>query len=753
MDFRNKKRLLLTYGGFFVLAIIIWALLKFFPITSTTIFLTFFGLLAIPGFSLARLFKFHDKDCYDQKLLWLFLGFSWALFLCLVAVLVQINLTVLLTGYLASIVLLFIVSLVIDLIRPVVANESIDWKGLFKLDNLVWLLATLPLILIILSINQQGSSFTGDPTYHLEIVEKAFSGHPLSVYAVAFIKNQPHPAYAFMIWPVFLAELAKITHLTTYNLWGEISAILTTLVFLTWFGFFRKIFPTKYLAALAIVIFAVFTFGADGYLLTALPVPDGLCKLIFLPAALWLAFKYIFEEKPNFKVLSLASVILVLTAGIHLTQFFYFYFIMIAFMIGYSVFRFKDPDYKIIIKRMLTITFANLILMIPLFGYLQLKTNIINNSFETLSDIKADLSKTMALSSIDIFSLYAYILLPSTLLFLRKNRNLIALLAVMLIVPVVYNIVFLRDFLNSVLSYVFMKRLFSNVTWSFAIWALIFGSIFVIIDQIISRFKLVTRYIFTFILIILSIIIWISRLNISRFIFSRQMDAWLATHFWLFVGPILIIAIIIFWLQLSKKIKQFPETSEPKNLLIVLFLSFALVGILLADGEKNLIKSAKNDSKNNYWFTQTRDYTKKVIKPQAFGGYDTLAYIQKNVPAGSVVESNTAYRNLEILADVYMAAWPERTQPERELSQIYESVADPMLKVRCLSVYKVDYLLVVSKKAGKNYINLDNLSEYLTRVYQNTAVDLYLVNKDKVNQATNDNKSLVPLNCRAPKWQ
>ena len=694
MDFRNTKPLIIICSVCLIWSLLIWFLLRFSFVSPVLIFMTFAGLLIIPGFCLARIIQFKMSDFFDQFLSYISLGLVFGLILCLAGVLFHWTISVLLPVYLIGIGVIFVASLILDLKRPIDSMGNLDLKSLFKWTNLIGLLALIFVFMIITSICQQGGSFNGDPTYHLAIVEKAFSGHPLSFNSLAFIKNQPHPAYAFMIWPVFLAILAKITHLTTYNLWGEIPAAVTALVFLAWYGFFRKIFQNRYLSILALVIFAISMFGANGYLFTAIGVPDGLCKLVLLPLTFWLAFEYIFQKDPDQKILWLASIILTLTACIHLTQFFYYYFVMVAFMVVYSIFSFKDGDYKLKIKRMLTVTFANLVLMVPLFGYLQLETHIIDHSFQALSGIQADLSKTMAFSSIEIFALYAYILLPLVLLYLRKYRTLIVLLSAMIIVPIVYNIVPLRDFLNSIFSYVFMKRLFSNVSWYFAIWALIFGSLFLMIDQAVNRLTKNYKYAAICLIAVLSIIIWFFRLKISHLLFSRHADTWIVAHFWWLFGFFVLITAIIFIYQKFKKVECCAVIAEPKNWIVILCLSLALCSVLLADGEKNLFKTVKTNFKTKHWFKESRDYAKEVIEPQYFGDWDMLNYIQKNVPYGSVFESNKAYRDLEILVDVHMAAWPERTQPERELSAIYKSTTDMSIKIKCLSAYNVDYLLV-----------------------------------------------------------
>ena len=207
----------------------------------------------------------------------------------------------------------------------------------------------------------------------------------------------------------------------------------------------------------------------------------------------------------------------------------------------------------------------------------------------------------------------------------------------------------------------------------------------------------------------------------------------------------------------SKKIQQVFEFSGPKNWSVILFLSFAVLSLFFPDQEKSLVKPIKAEFKNHYFLT-AEDYSSKAFDSQNFGGNDMLNYIQQNVSYGAVFESNTAYRNLEMVADVHMAAWPERSQPERELTEIYENNANPELKLECLSFYQVDYLLVTRNKKKSKAIDLSNISVYLTAVHQNSRADLYLVDQDKIKNALAADPSTIkdlqgPLDCRAPQWK
>jgi hypothetical protein len=751
--FQGKKNLLIIYSGFLFFGLVSFILIKFFPVTPFTIFLFTYLILLASGFSLGRIFKFKTDDFFDQLAIWLILGLVFAFSLCFLAILIQINLTVLLVSSLIILISIFLTSLIIDLRKPFEPTPEFNYKSLFKTKNLIWLAVLVFLFLIIASVSQQGASFIGDPTYWLSIMEKAISGRPLGVDALSFLKNQPRPGYLFMIWPVFLSALAKILNLATYNLWGEIPAIIMPMIFLAWYVFSRYIFSKKYLAVFLLLIMTIFLFGNNGYLFTALPVPDVLVRLAISPLIYWLTFKYILDKEHDLKLLVVQSLLLFFAAGIHLTQYFYFYLLMAVFILGYTAISFREKNFLTIFKRTIAATFANLLLFIPIFGFVVLKTGILKSNFDSFTEFHANnLSDTMTFAVQDTMAKIAYICLPLALLFIRRQKKALIIVGAMLIMPILYNITPLKIFLNNKLSFVFMARLGENLTWDFAIWAILCGFILILIDRLLSAVKPIYRYLLSGFLVLMAIWLWFERLMVSEKLFSHSAGDWLNNHLHTLIGITVFLTIIIFIFQLrSKKVDDFFQLETPKNYLVLFCLSIALLSCFFTSGETVFWQSAKANFTSNHWFKPVNNYQPQAFHPNHVGGWDMLSYIQKNIPDGAILESNDAYRDLPTLADVHMAAWPYSSQPEHELSRLYES-SKTDVKLQCLSYYNIEYILYINTANQQKEPGLSDLANYLIEKYKDDNAILYQIDQAKV-------KAVVPKppqnepDCRAREWR
>lgn len=747
--FRDKKLLIWVYSGLLVWGLTVGILIKFCPIASATLFFTFFWLLLAPGFALGRIFKISLESIFEQKLLSIVLGLIFSLLICLIAILLHLNITVLLWVYLILIAIIFCVSIILEYLRPIENNWPINPKKLLNLENLIPILLALFAIIIISVISQIGANFDGDPAYHLAIMRKAIDNQPLSIDGLSYVKNQPMPAYAIMIWPVFLSLLAKLTNLPIYNLWGQIPAALTLLVFLSWYGLFRRIFKIKYLAALAVAIFVIFMFEGNGYLLTRLAVPDTLAKLILSPLALWLALKYIFDAKPNLKILTILTIFLPLLALIHLIQYFYFYLIMIGLIIFYLIFRFKDADYWATLKKMLIATFSNLLVAMPIFGLLQAKSGLITASYHNLSGRVADpAAKVDSFTKFDIFTKYAYIFYPLVILFIKKYRILLIVLASLIIAPIIFHTPVVYNLVNSTFSFVFMKRLFSNVTWYFAIWALLGGFMIILIDRWLTLVKPIYRYILSGFFIISAGLFWFLRGPIYNQIFSSATGRILNQNFWWLIILMSLIAIIFFiWQLKSPKMAKFFALGEPRNTLVILILSCVFISFLCFSAEKTISENIKTQIKQQSWIHPVKDYFDRAVSVKKFGGWDTLKYIQNNISAKSIFESDFAYRDLPVMLDVHMAGWPNESLPEKEYSKVYESEGDLSTKLQCLAKGKSEYLLISVKKTP----NIGVLEEYLTKIYQNEMINLYQIDQNKIHSVIGSNYDPL-IDCRARQY-
>src|SRR4030042_5027077 len=172
--FANKKRLFLIYGFFALLSAGVFLINKFLEPSPLIIMLTFFWLLFLPGFSLARILKIQYQNYLDQFINWLVLGFIFNFSLNLLAMLLSLKLSWLIIIYLLLLIILFSISLILDIFRPQEKTVStFHLKDLWKLDNLTYLLIALVALMLLTGLIVSGSLFQGgDPIYHISILRR-----------------------------------------------------------------------------------------------------------------------------------------------------------------------------------------------------------------------------------------------------------------------------------------------------------------------------------------------------------------------------------------------------------------------------------------------------------------------------------------------------------------------------------------------------------------------------------------------------
>ena len=711
------------YFGFLV-----WGLVVFVgtlrPTTPLIFLLGFLFFIYWPGFSLARILKINiDGDLFGQNMIYLTTGFVVNLFLCLVAVIVQTNIFVMEFGYFVVLGILFILALISDLKRPAETTKII-WRNYFQLDNLIFAIPVFLIIIIALTINYLGANFAGDPSYHIAIMRKVVEDGPMGLNTLSLVKDNPQPQYAYLIWPVFLGFMSKIFHLNIFNLWNEIIVGLFVLVTLAWAWMSKQIFRQKYLIVIALIIFLIFNLTNSAWLLTRLTVPDSFSKLFLLPLSLALAFQYIFSKKPDWKVLSLNALLLMLTACIHLTQFIYFFFMLGAFLLLYLVFFWKD---KTVIKRILLIMAVSIVLTAPLFIFLALTTSAFTINLQWFATVKLALIYGH-FNKYELPVQLAFIFLPLTFLFFRRNPKILFLFSIMLIAPIIYAIEPLRDFLSLKLSYVFMRRLFSNTTWYFAIWTLVVGFVVILGDRLwtfltnkLPRWKTSIDYLGG-VVVILFIILGIKYhflANAYQVVFAKSTELYLEKNFVWLIAVISIFTIIGIIIQkYSQKAQNLFEFNQSKNPIIIFCLILLFTFWLISDSQLFLAQNVALDLASHRFIQPVSDATDKVASVESIGGPEVLNFIKTNIPQRSIFETNSGYLDLPEFVDVYVAAYPGAGKSEKELSNLYEREGVPMAdKLTCLAWYKVDYLLITTSMHKIEKMGFNDQPEYLTKIY------------------------------------
>lgn len=769
VTFLNHHRiylLFLVWGLVFLIGLI-------FPTTSLTLLVGFLFLLFLPGFSFSRILKISVAgDVFSTWMIYLTTGFVFNLLMCFMAILIHANITILAMAYSISLPLLLMLAFVLDFRRREQESTAFSWKDIFKLENLIYLILITLIILILFVLNIKGANFAGDPTFHLAVMRKVVEGNPFSVGALAFLKNQPQPVYAYLIWQTFLGFLSHIFHLNIFTLWNEIPIGLTVIVVLAWAWVFKKIFQQNYLIVLALIIFLIFHLANQAYLFTRIPIPDAIAKLFVLPLSLALAFQYIFGKTHDWKILTLNVLLLVLAAFVHLTQYIYFFFMLGSFGLIYTLGFWREENYKKIIQRILILTGLSLVPVVLLLLALQPIYNIVGENMAWFATVQLVLIYGH-FSDYDTPTQIAFIFLPLTALFWRKNPKILFLLVIMLIAPVIYYIAPLREFLSQKLSFVFVRRMFSNVVWYFAIWALLTGFIIIIFDRLMAflaaqrpRLKLIINVAVGLIVILLlgleTQYQWLARLHEA--VFSKHASRYLEANFvWLII---LISILVIIGLVIQKyfaPLRDFFANSRPQNPLLVFLIILTFSFWLITDARPFLVKNFVSEIKSQKFLRPAPDITTQIAQAEDIGGPAVLNFIKENLPTRAIFETNTGYRDLPELLDVYVAALPDHAPPEKELSRLYETQNVPIDdKLTCLGWYKVDYLLINAASSKIIEMGFPDLSQYLAQVYppniKVTAADdeisvIYKVDWGKIKADYPLANAKNPPPCRAERYQ
>lgn len=754
--------LFLVWGLIFLISLI-------FPTTPLTFLIGFLFLLFLPGFLLSRILKIKIRnDLFGMWMIYLVTGFIFNLLFCLLAILTHANITILLIAYGISLPVLFILAFILDLKRPVTDLVLYSYKDIFKLENLIYLVPVTLIILIIFALNKIGADFAGDPTYHLSIVSKVVDGGPFGVGSLAFPKNQPQVQYAYLIWPVFLGLLSKIFHLNIFTLWDEIIVGLTVVAALSWAWVFKQIFNQKFLVILALVIFLIFNLTNSAWLLTRFPVPDTINKLFLLPLSLALAFQFIFDSKRDWKILGLTVTLLLISAFIHLTQYIYFFFMLGAFALVYAVSFWRTPNYKEVLRRILILALTAIILYIPFVLAVQLKYGAVGEILAWFTTVQLVLIYGH-FKDYDVPVQYAFVILPLVALFCRRNPKILFLLVIMLIAPVIYYFGPLREFISLKLSFVFVRRMFSNMVWFFGVWALIAGFVIILIDRLtISAKSRQAKLIINSIVAMVTILLlsldfkfhWLT--YAYQFILGSKARHFLEANFvWLIILVLILSLAALIGQKYSQKFQEFFELKEPQNLLITFFLTAVLTFWLATDARPFLAEKWQAEAKSSSFFRAIPDATAKTAQVEDIGGDDVLNFIKTQLPKRPIFAASSGYLDLSQLGDVYMAAWGDYL-PDKELSNLYRTDTPINEKFACLSYYKVEYLLLAGEPSKVEQWGFGRAPQYLTQVYSTLTspnqqiteiVQIYQINTSKIQSDFQFEKNAPPPLCRAKKYQ
>jgi len=719
--FKNKFK-------WFYLFFVIWALAvllsRFLAPMPWTIMGTFLFLIFMPGFALSRLLKIKiNSDYLNKIILYIALGFGFVFLLGFAALLIGFNINQLLLIYLVSSFALLAIAGYIDLLlHQVQETLTINFREIFQVKNLIYLLPVIFIVCIVLIVNQLGGNFDGDPRYHLAILRKAIEGRSLTPSNLSYFKTYYSIAYIFPVWHIFLAMLAKITNTNIFMVWAQVPTTLSLLVLIIWYGFFKKLLNHNFVALLTFFFFAVFIFRTNGYLLTRMAVPDTLSGLLFLPLVLSLSLEYFFGKEK--KLLFLIPILAICMAAVHFTQYFYFIFLIFIFGVIYFVSDYKNTESKPIIRKIFQLVLVNLVILVPFALLLELKNHTLSNTLKSYLEGsgKVDFSFTQ----FDLLTQISFVLLPFTWFFTRKRKSILLMFSSFTVISLVYGIPFIKYWLIKLLTPILVRRLYDNMDWFFIVIALLIGFIFLAIDRFMLKFSSSTKRIVNVILIVLllGMIILEAKFNFLSTLYSKIFLSTCGNflnrnYLFLITASIVTVAAIFYWSRRQNKQLDFLELSEPKNTLTVFLL--ALVFILL------LISPILHQKISKSFFVKIPDPTLEVVKMGALLNQDTADFIKEGIPPKSVIYSDSQYYSIPLLFDQYLPGYYSGSDRAYQLIFRADSAFGYENKLKCLKSGNIEYLFVTSKDPDvvKSY---KSFPQYFQLMYQRSNIAIFKIN-------------------------
>ncbi len=694
-----------------ILAYLIWALfgfllllaIKLVPTIFENIFIfsifAFFALF-LPGWLLIRVFNLKTQDFVSFWLIVFLLGLSFYFIINLFAVILGIDINLLLKIYYLLLPILWLIALFKDIKRPPSAGGiKFQIKDIFKLENLYYILPICAGLFIIWVTLSRGPDLNGDPYFHLAIIRKAIDGNSLSSESLAFTKTSlQNPTTILPTWHIMLASISKTLSLDILVCWKNIIFFLTILSIFTWYFFAKVIFNKKVWAVLATLLFMIFIFyGGPGYIFSRLAVPDTLAQFILLPLGLALVFKYIFENDLNWKMLVISVLGAISLLFVHATHYFYLVLIIFTFGLLYSIFYFKEADYKATLKKIFKVSLAILAPLILLAVFLEFYSGMFSR---ILSEFTRAPELTISYDKFIKFGLvyqYGYFLLPFVFLFI-KNKRIMIILALVLLIPLIYGTP-LKDILSRYLSFVFTDRLLSNTGLYFLVFTLLGGCILRLIDQSINKLSTKAKDYLDIILFTLFGVIVIIGLNteiISNFvygIFYSKITHSFIIQYTLLIFATSIIAAIIFWI-IDKKYwqkKELCKITSYKNIFTTFILMAIISFVLITPSIKNA---------NLYFSLNPSPSTKDFFLGNFKGDKEVINFIKTQLPAKSVfLADSETIKTFSVMLDQYMAynlgsAW------DNNLNRIFQPNIPDWQKDELITSpkYTIDYIFVRDPK-------------------------------------------------------
>lgn len=739
---KNKKTIFWVYGALGLGILVYFAIKHFFALSPFLLTYSFFLFLILPGFSLSRIFRLtFSKDLYSKFMLYLVLGLMFALVISLFAIVAPLTLSAAVVIYFLAMSLVLMTALILDIFRPTPLDLPTfdDIKtSLFK--NWPFYLIFLFLIFLILcSLDVRGADFRGDPFFHLAVLRKAMGDFPLSAVNLSYVRTQLHIAYSFPVWHVYMAILHRTLGYNIFTLWNELIIPLSLMAVLTWYWLFRSIVKKTGMAVLLLGFYLLLTvIMRQFYIYTRLPVPDTLGQHILLPMALTLLIKYVYDLKTNYKLLITIAIFGAFMGVVHFTQYFYFLSVVFVFLVTFTVLGISRKEYLVTVKRIFYVGALSAGIMLPFLAVLQITGKSLLKTVQTFMGNPAQVLKYGTFDNISVYAKYAYVLLPLLLIFIKRNKTIVFLIAIMLTMPVFYaEWLGIKGITMKFLSFIFINRLYANVVWYFAVIGLFFGIIFIFFDKLLDALSRKWKYVSLMVGLVLMVIFGLAiqaqiknnfLTHLFEGVFSKGANAFLNTYHIALIAITLIIAIVICVFEyLNQKTDDFfkiKSFSHP----VVMAICTAMILFFISAQDIKIYKFFPKEFRGRYFFRETENSGGKVISYGAVGGPDTVRYIEKNIPPKSIFLSDSGYFMLPILVDQHMANYS--SSADTIAAYMYDGSQPLDYRLKHIRDTQTDYILMILPNP-KKIEAFDSYPQYFTKIYENRAL-IYKVNRENI---------------------
>lgn len=737
--FQDKKRLMIIYAVMALWLVSVVVISQTTVMTPWSLILVFFGLLAVPGFSLARIFKIKFQEGFDQFMIWLALGLMFGLMVCAIAMLSGLTVFTLVLLYLISIGALLITSFIFDLYRKSDPEIPLkwSWRQIFDTNNLGYLIIIVLAGIMVAGIGIQGTLFRGgDANFHLSILRKAFEIDPLTPGNLSFIKSKTiHVAYGLPIWHIFLGMLARLMQSDPFLMWKAISMPLSILAIFVWYWLAKAIFNNRFMAYVALAVFLNYIFNWNtGYLFTLLPFPDSLNNYLLLPLAITLLLKYVFgpldKKFGDWKILSIFVIFNLFLVNIHITQYLYL-MIMIGILGVLWLCNWRSPDFKPIIIRIGLALGANLVLFLPFLAYVEAKSHMLSEVLVSLWKYNDPRKlRYIGFDTLNYFGKWAFVLVIPTLMFFRKQKAILFLSVMYLFLALTF-FQPISHFLVRVFGYIFVSRIFGSIIWHFLILAVIYGFIILIFDRLINFLPKVWRWVINIVFIAGAVMfIWTqARFQTATkafdWIYSKPVDNWFNTNYLWAIGVLTIVTAVILILQWKKpKTIDWFKFYEPKNGLMASSLIVVLIVILFGTTYSYLWDYTKLTNSSSYLVKPVSMVDVRTGEGNmdsvimGIGGQEMVNFVKQNLPTKQVfLVPGSVVNTFSTILDQYMIAYP-RKKVVGQTQKIYNeknqiSLEDALKKLKDT---KVEYILLTDAP-DQNQAFFDRYPEHFERIF------------------------------------